>query len=92
MLKIQKKIRKIFFVFDIIVSHLVALNCLYKADNASHRLSMSYQTALGFCLLLKETFSKATTFTVINKSCKVPAIQIATVFRPIFFVICLRVL
>ena len=34
------KIEKKFFPFDIIVSELVELNCLYKGDNASHRLSM----------------------------------------------------
>ena len=32
----QKKIQKNFFVFDIIASELVALNCLYEADNACH--------------------------------------------------------
>ena len=36
----QNKIRKIFFVFEIISSELVALNCLNQADNASHRMSM----------------------------------------------------
>ena len=34
------KIEKKFFPFDIIVSELVELNCLYQGDNASHRLSM----------------------------------------------------
>ena len=34
-------------------------------------------TALGFSESLKETFSNATTFTVINKYFKGPAIQIA---------------
>ena len=34
------KIEKKFFAFDIILSELVGLNCLYKGDNASHRLSM----------------------------------------------------
>ena len=33
-----KKIVKKFFVSEIIVSELVALNCLYEGDNASHRL------------------------------------------------------
>ena len=40
---------------------------------------MCYQTALGFYVSLKETFSNETTFTVINKSCKGGAIHIATV-------------
>ena len=53
---------------------------------------MSYQTVLGFCVSLKETYSNATTFTVINKYRKGAFIQIATVFRPICRVLCLRVL
>ena len=35
----RKKFRKSFF-FDIIASELVALNCLYYADNACHRQAM----------------------------------------------------
>ena len=34
------KIEKKFFAFDIILSELVVLNCLYKGDHASHRLSV----------------------------------------------------
>ena len=48
--------------------------------------------ALGFCVPLKETFSNATTFTVLNKYFKGSAIQIPTVFGPISLVVCLRVL
>ena len=33
----QKKIQKNYFVFEILASELVALNCLYSANNASHR-------------------------------------------------------
>ena len=36
----QKKIEKKFFVFEIIASELIALNCLYMADNACYRQSM----------------------------------------------------
>ena len=32
----EEKIQKKFFVFGIIASELVALNCLCEADNASH--------------------------------------------------------
>ena len=32
------------FVSEIIVSELVALNCVYKEDNTSHRQSMSQLT------------------------------------------------
>ena len=47
---------------------------------------------LRFCVSLKETFSKGTTFTVINKFGKGAVIQIETLFRPISHVLCLRVL
>ena len=50
---------------------------------------MCEQTPLAFCVSLRETFSNATTFTVINKYCKGAAIQIATVFRQICCVVCM---
>ena len=53
---------------------------------------MGYQIASGFCLSLKDTFSIATTFTVINKYWKFAVIQIPTVFRPICRVVSLTVL
>ena len=37
-----------FVVSEIIVSELVALNCLYKEDNTCHRQSMCQQTVLRF--------------------------------------------
>ena len=42
---------------------------------------MCYQTNLGFCVLLKETSSNATTFTVISKYRKGAVIQMATVVQ-----------
>ena len=63
----QEKIQKKTFVFEKIVSELFMLNCIYEADNASHRLWICEETVLGFCVSLKETFSNAITFTVINK-------------------------
>ena len=36
----KKKIRKKFFVFEIITSEFVALNCLYQDQNTSHRHSV----------------------------------------------------
>ena len=53
---------------------------------------MCEQTPLAFCVSLRETFSNATTFTVINKYCKGAAIQIAPVFSYIYDIVCLRVL
>ena len=41
---------------------------------------MCEDAALGFCVSLKETFSNATTSTVINEYYTGAAIQIATVF------------
>ena len=37
----QRKIEKKVFVFVIIASELVGLNCLYYADNVCHRQSES---------------------------------------------------
>ena len=88
----QKKIRRMFFVLEIIVSELVLLNSLYLAYNASHRLSMCQQTVLRFCVSLKVNFFNAPTLKVFNKYCKRDAIQIATVFQPICHVVCLKVL
>ena len=36
----QKKIRKVFFVSEIIASENVAINCLYEEENTCHRQSM----------------------------------------------------
>ena len=36
----KKKIQKIFFVFEIITSEFVALNCLYQVENTCHRYSV----------------------------------------------------
>ena len=38
--KMQAKIRKKIFVFKIIASELVALNCLYSEENTCHQQSM----------------------------------------------------
>ena len=37
----KKKIQKKFFVFEIIASEFVALNCLYQEENTCHRHSVS---------------------------------------------------
>ena len=36
----ERKIEKNSFLFEIIVSELVALNCLYKEENTCHGQSM----------------------------------------------------
>ena len=88
----KKKKEKKFFVFEIIPSELLALHYLYYADNPCHRQSMRSKTVLRFGISLKETFSNAITFTVINKYGKGPAVHIATVFQNICYVVCPRVL
>ena len=42
--KMQRIIQKKYFVSEIILSELVALNCLYKEDITSHRWSMCKET------------------------------------------------
>ena len=42
----QRKVAKMSFVSEIIVSELVALNFLYKEENTYHRQSMSKLTVL----------------------------------------------
>ena len=80
------------FVFEINASEFVAPNCLCEADNACHRQSMCQETVLGFCVLVKETFSIATTFKLFNKYSRGAVLQIGTLFWPICHVVCLRVL
>ena len=36
----KKKIKKKFFVFEIITSEFVALSCLYQEENTRHRHSV----------------------------------------------------
>ena len=63
----KKKIQKKFFVFEIITSEFVALNCLYQEENTCHRHSVCYKTVLRFCTSLRDTFCKTIDFPVINK-------------------------
>ena len=83
---------KKFVVSEIILSELVALNSLYYEGNTCNRQSMCEETALTFCIALKETFSTSITSTKINKFGNVAVFQIATVFRPVYHVPCRRVL
>ena len=63
----KKKIQKKFFVFEIITSEFVALNCLYQEQNTCHRDSVCQETVLRFCISLTETFCQTIDFPVINK-------------------------
>ena len=53
----QRKIEKRYFFIEIIISELVALNCLYKEGSPCHRQSMCKQTVLRFFIALTETFA-----------------------------------
>ena len=48
----QRKVQKKSFVSEIILSELVALNCLYKEGNTCHRQAMCQQTVLRFSIAL----------------------------------------
>ena len=75
------------FLFEIISSQLVALNGLHEADNACHRQSLCSQKLLRSFVSLKETFSKAITFTVISKYAKGASFRLQQCFDP--FAMCL---
>ena len=75
------------FLFEIISSQLVALNGLHEADNACHRQSLCSQKLLRSFVSLKETFSKAITFTVISKYAKGASFRLQQCSDP--FAMCL---
>ena len=70
------------FLFEIISSQLVALNGLHEADNVCHRQSLCSQKLLRSFVSLKETFSKAITFTVISKYAKGASFRLQQCFDP----------
>ena len=62
----QKKIQKKFLVSEIIASEMAAVNCLYYEGNACHNKSMRSETVLRLCMSVREIFSNAIAFTMIN--------------------------
>ena len=62
----QEKIQKKFLVSEIIASEMAAVNCLYYEGNTCHRTSMRYETVLRLCISVREIFSNALAFTMIN--------------------------
>ena len=62
----QKKIEQKFLVSQIIASEMAAVNCLYYEGNACHNKSMRSETALRLCMSVREIFSNAIAFTMIN--------------------------
>ena len=62
----QKKIEQKFLVFQIITSEMAAVNRLYYEGNACHNKSMRSETVLRLCMSVREIFSNAIAFTMIN--------------------------
>ena len=62
----QKKIEKKFLVSQIIASEMAAVNCLYYKGNACHNKSMGSETVLRLWMPVREIFSNAIAFTMIN--------------------------
>ena len=58
---------KKFLVSEIIPSEMAAVNCLYYEGNTWHGQSMHEETVLTLCISVREIFSNAIAFTVINK-------------------------
>ena len=62
----QKKIEKKFLVSQIIASGMAAVNCFYYEGNACHNKSMPSETVLRLYISVREIFSNAIAFTMIN--------------------------
>ena len=62
----QKKIEKKFLVSQIIASEMAAVNCLYYKGNTCDNKSMRSETVLRLCMSVREIFSNAIAFTMIN--------------------------
>ena len=62
----QNKIEKKFLVSEIMASEMAAVNCLYYEGNASDNKSMRSETVLRLCISVREIFSNAIAFTIIN--------------------------
>ena len=62
----QKKTQQKFLVSQIIASEMAAVNCLYYEGNACHNKSMRSETVLRLSMSVREIFSNAIAFTMIN--------------------------
>ena len=83
-LKMQRKMEKKLFVFEIIASELAVLICLDKEKKSWDRQSICSETVRRFCLLLTENFSNPIVFTLIHKYIKGAAVKISTVFGSVY--------
>ena len=62
----QKKIEKKFLVSQIIASEMAVVNCLYYEGNSSHNKSMGSENVLRLSMSVREIFSNAIAFALIN--------------------------
>ena len=62
----QKKIQKQFLVSEIIAFEMAAVSCVYYEGKTCHGQSMREETVLRLCISVREIFSNAIAFTVIN--------------------------
>ena len=62
----QKKIQKKCLLSEIIASEMAAVNCLYYEGNTCHNKSTRSETVLRLCMSVREIFSNAIAFTMIN--------------------------
>ena len=87
---LEKTCEKFFvlYIFCIWI-HCVKLSLL-RRESVSSAVNV-LKSVLGFCLLLRETFSNSNTFTVINKYHKDAVVDISTVFGTVYHVVCWRV-
>ena len=58
----QKKIRKKFFVSELIGSELASLNCLYSEQDAFHLQAMCWQAVPRLFISIRETFETQLTW------------------------------
>ena len=86
--KWNKKIKKTFFVFQIIAFILGVANSHKLEHDTCYWQSMCKQTPLRIHLTLEETFSKSTSLGMIKKQDKSALMQISQVFGTLSHIIC----
>ena len=80
----QQKIEQKFFVFKIIASELVTVNCLYSAQDTFHQQKMCWEAVTGHGMSIRETFSNSIDLRVINECDKGAMIKILAVLGRIY--------
>ena len=83
---------KKFFVFEIIASDLVSLNCLYEEQDGFHRRPLCSQAVPWFCISIIEVFSNSISLVVIDESDKESVMEISTVLGHFYHIACRSIL